>query len=695
MTLRAALLSAGIALLAASACSPAPEDGAETTPEETPEVAPVEPASPARAAPTAPPRPDPVPADGVLAVSANPFNPRSAAAETGFTRREAWRIGVDRPLEFSMDDMWPPFWEGRSVSAGDIDGDGDNDLVFASTEAGLYRYANDGAGRFERIEEDLGRFADMPVFNAALVDLDDDGWLDLFLATYQEGNWAVRNNGGVFDFAGAQEVANREDAILSIALAFADIDGDGDLDAALGNWAAGWYREIPGEESRNRILFNDGSGLDGESFIDLPGLPGETLTILLSDLDQDGAADLIVGNDFEIPDAYYFGDGEGGFAQIMRADGLVPMSTDTTMALKSADLDNDGGFEIYAAQIAGRAQSVSERLKMQPIAQYCDVIERESDRAICDLNMEIKDWYRSGNQLDPSNSARCAELQGEYRDECRAMMMKDLAIQSDNPDLCALILTSQPRARQLCEIHFRPFQRPSRAQFEANIPFIRHRNVLLHPVEGRRYEETAEQSGLEVGGWSWDVKIADFDNDEWQDVYVVNGTWVPNEVTPSNLFFHNQGEGRFVEASEPFGLEDYLMTAAAAQLDIDHDGDLDILTVPVNGPVAAFINNSQSGAAIAFELRDELGNHFGVGARIEIVYGDEGERRQVREIQTGGGFMSFDAPVAHFGLGPHERVRETRIHWPSGGFSVIEDPLEAGALYTITRTAGTAALSGE
>lgn len=688
MTLSALLSTAGLCLLAA--CSPAPEEAAEVEP-----VAPAAP--PVEAAPEqAPaPRPEPALAEGVLSVSSRPFNPRSPAAETGFTRQEAWRIGVDQPMEFAMDDMWPPFWEGRSISAGDIDGDGDNDLIIASTEVGLYRYANDGAGGFERVEQALGRFADMPVFNAALVDLDDDGWLDLFLATYQEGNWAVRNVEGVFDFEGALEVANREDAVLSIALAFADVDRDGDLDVALGNWAAGWYREIPGEESRNRVVFNAGGGLDGSSFLDLPGLPGETLTVLLSDLDQDGAADLVVGNDFEIPDSYYFGDGEGGFDQVMRADGLVPMSTDTTMALKSADLDNDGGFEIYAAQIAGRAQSVSERLKMQPIELYCETVERESDRAICDLNMEIKGWYRSGNQLDPSNSARCADLEGEYRDQCRAMMMKDLAIQSDNPDLCALILTSQPRARQLCEIHFLPFERPSRADFEANIPFIRHRNVLLDPAEGRRYAEVAEDRGLEVGGWSWDVKIGDFDNDEWQDVYVVNGTWVPNEVTPSNLFFHNQGDGNFTEASGPFGLEDYLMTAAAAQLDIDHDGDLDILTVPVNGPVAAFVNNSQDGAAIAFELRDALGNHLGVGARIEIAYGETGERRQVREIQSGGGFMSFDAPVAHFGLGAHERIAEVRIFWPDGGYSVITDPLEAGALYTITRTAGTVAQSGE
>ncbi len=81
--------------------------------------------------------------------------------------------------------MWPPFWEGRSLSTGDIDGDGDPDLVIASTEAGLYLYDNNGGGEFTRIDADLGPIADLDVFNAALVDIDNDGWLDLFLATWR------------------------------------------------------------------------------------------------------------------------------------------------------------------------------------------------------------------------------------------------------------------------------------------------------------------------------------------------------------------------------------------------------------------------------------------------------------------------------------------------------------------------------
>ena len=105
------------------------------------------------------------------------------------------------------------------------------------------------------------------------------------------------------------------------------------------------------------------------------------------------------------------------------------------------------------------------------------------------------------------------------------------------------------------------------------------------------------EQGLEVGGWSWDVKIIDVDNNGFQDMLIVNGTWVPNEVTPSKIFYHNTGKGKFDEKTVEFGFEDYLITPAAVAVDIDNDGDIDFITAPVNGPAIVFINNSQGGNA--------------------------------------------------------------------------------------------------
>ena len=619
-----------------------------------------------------------------ISISSEPFNPASPGGDSLFTREEAWTIGIDHPVEFSFGDMWPPFWEGRSISSGDIDRDGDIDLVYASTRQGLYIYLNDGSGQFQRRELADVSLERMPIFNAVLVDVDNSGWLDLFITTYRDGMFVIPNQNGQFDPTQRRQVENRADAILALAVSFGDLNRDGWLDLAAGNWAAGWYRRVPGEESRNRIIYNDGGRLSGAQYEDLPGIPGETLSILFSDVDGDGWQDLLVGNDFEVPDYFYFNNGQGDLQPVTYQDGRIPMTTTTTMSINSADLNADGRLDIYAGQIAGRASGISDRLRMQPIEQYCEALARAPDREVCQRNIDIKQWYRAGNSLDPGNARRCAELDGAFRDECRGMMIKDLAIQTNNPDNCALIPTSQPRIRSFCEIHFLPTRAMTATEQDAAIRQILTRNVLLLQNEGGGFDERAEALQLEVGGWTWDVSVADFDLDGLLDVYIVNGTWVPNEVTPSNIFLRGRPDGGFEELTEASGLTDFLMTAAATTTDIDGDGDLDILTVPVNGPPILFRNNIQDARAVRFEFDDHVGNRFGIGVQASAIF-DSGVDR-VREVQLGGGFMSFDDPSIVFGLGQAAQIDRILLSWPDGGRDEIEGPFRPGNNYRISRT---------
>ena len=625
---------------------------------------------------------------GIVSVEARAFNARNPLSEhkRPFTRKEAHHLGIDRAIEFSFADMWPPFWEGRSVASGDIDRDGDIDVVMASTVRGLYVYLNNGSGFFtEREVSTLHGFQDLPVFNAVLVDLDNDTWLDLFVTTYKEGNYWIPNVSGTFAFDRAVSVKNRSDANLSLAVAFADIDKDGDLDGALGNWTAGWYRRIPGEESRNRLIFNHSGVFDGSDYEDLAGMPGETLSILFTDINGDRHTDLLVANDFEQPDIFYLGDEAGNFSAITADDQRIPHSTTTTMSVKTADILNVGRPSIYLAQIAGRSSGVSERLNMQAIEKYCDTVERASDKAICQRNIDIKSWYRAGNSFDPSYAHRCAELPERDNTECKAMLVKDLAIQKNDSALCDLIPKVQLKAAQYCRAHFLPAPRYNAQQMKSEIAQIKGRNVLLSPDEGSRYLDRTLESNLDVGGWSWDVKIGDYDHDAWQDVYIVNGTWVPNEVSPSNLFYHNRSDGTFTEAAAEFGLDDYHMTAAATQFDMDGDGDLDFLTMPVNAPPKAFINNNESGHSLMLQFNDEIGNYYGIGAVVTVFAGENDQLQLSRELQLGGGFMSFDAPQLHFGLGQTTHVNRLSIDWADGSSSRINERFTSGHLYTISR----------
>jgi ASPIC and UnbV len=59
----------------------------------------------------------------------------------------------------------------------------------------------------------------------------------------------------------------------------------------------------------------------------------------------------------------------------------------------------------------------------------------------------------------------------------------------------------------------------------------------------------------------------------------------------------------------------------------------------------------------------------------------------VREIEAGGGFLSFDAPIAYFGLGDFQQVERVEVQWSTGERSEIPGAFSAGSRYVIHRQA--------
>ena len=90
---------------------------------------------------------------------------------------------------------------------------------------------------------------------------------------------------------------------------------------------------------------------------------------------------------------------------------------------------------------------------------------------------------------------------------------------------------------------------------------------------------------------------------------------------------------------------------------------------------------------MTFSFRDRQANHDGIGNKISIFYGVDDSLVQVREIKSGGGFLSHEAPVAHFGLGQEQTVGKIRIQWSDGEVSNINETFRAGQHYVIERAA--------
>ena len=641
---------------------------------------------------------------GKISVFATPFVKRSPAGDTPFTRSEAWHLGVDRPNLFGIKDMVIPFQQAQgSIAAADLDNDGDPDVILSDSNGGIRIYLNDGTGQFRQPRLDLPKIKGFSVLHAAPADINNDGWIDLVLTTFANGEFLLLNEKGNFSENRLIKLKNQPRSRHVMALAFGDLDKNGLLEIVLGNHSAlpGFFEK--GEYDRNRIIFNKGSDKAGVKHYDTSGAPGETLTLLLSDINQDGNLDLIEGNDFSEPDLFSFGDGTGKLKQITANSKIIPHSTLTTMSAKSADLNNDLKLEIYLSQIAGRSKGLFGRVDLRSYEDYCLGIERYRDIISCKDNLKIKEWHRPlVYRFSQELVSKCKAMNKEYIWDCYSLLLRNLAFLSKKPELCDRIPVEKKRFRLLCNYYIEAKKHIGKRgeatpedgtismymtgeDLVNDIPQIFGANVLLVNRGDGKFEDRAKAANLEIGAWSWDVKIFDFDNDGDQDIHILNGDWMLNEFAPSNILMRNDGELKFTNQTKEFGLIDYLVITGSAAADFDNDGDIDQIAQSINGPVISYKNNSQSGNTIAFEYRDFIGNHFGIGNKIVIHYGENGAKKQLRELKLGGGYMSYDAPVVHFGLGEYDVVQKIEIEWSTGETSNIKGPFKTNASYRIER----------
>jgi hypothetical protein len=130
-----------------------------------------------------------------------------------------------------------------AVPAGDLDGDGDVDVVVANDLAENWVYLNDGTGRFAPAWP-VGPEIE-PTRSAQLYDLDRDGDLDLLITNRGASNGLFLNYGNG-RFGPKREFGEPQGS--TIAVAVGDVDGDGDPDLVLANR----------DGQANQVLLNDG-----------------------------------------------------------------------------------------------------------------------------------------------------------------------------------------------------------------------------------------------------------------------------------------------------------------------------------------------------------------------------------------------------------------------------------------------------
>jgi len=503
---------------------------------------------------------------------------------------------------------------------------------------------------------------------AALVDYDNDGWLDAFVLSgtrLQEGarreiawpngkaptNRLYRNRrNGTFEDVTARVGLTRTGWASSVCAG--DYDNDG------------WTDLFVTYFGRNVLYRNDGSAFrDVTSSANLAAKAdrwGSGCTFV--DFDRDGRLDLFVANylAFDLATAsepgkgpnclwkgvavncgpkglptdtnlLYRNNGDGTFADVSARSGVDRVTGRYSMTASAADVDEDGWPDIYVAT--------------------------DSTAAIL---------YR--NNKDGTFTDIAVESGAAFNDQGSPQAGMGLAVSDYNLD----------GRLDLLKTHFAD-----------DIP------ALYRNLGKGLFEDVAMAAGLGAQNRhvEWGSGMPDLDNDGLADILYVTGNVYPEieSVLPEyphrgpRVVFRNLDGARFhdVTAVSGPGVAARHSSRGAAFGDVDNDGDVDVLVMNMNEPPSLLINSaSRVNHWLMLHLQGARSNRSAIGATVIVR---AGPRRQARVVLSQSSYYSHDDLRVHVGLGSAAVADEVEIRWPSGGVQRLEKVTGDQVLQVIER----------
>ncbi|WP_203256372.1 VCBS repeat-containing protein [Hyunsoonleella ulvae] len=513
---------------------------------------------------------------------------------------------------------YPYLYMGGGISVGDINNDGLEDLFFTGNMVANRLYLNKGNLKFEDITETAGVAGDKRWYTGTtMADVNNDGFLDIYCLvggqSQPKQNELYINNGDN-TFTESAKSFGLDDIGNSVDATFFDYDNDGDLDVFVANYPITPfnYNSFNYKMRMDRVTDDETDNLyknNGKTFTKVTSEANVkqyslSLSVTAADLNNDGWTDLYVSNDFGSPDCMYINNKDGSFTdQIKRTTNHTAFYG---MGVDIADFNNDGLLDI---------------LQMD--------MDAESNRR-SKANMA---------SMNPQMFKNIESVGFQYQFMQNTLQM-------------------------------------GTGIYEDNLP---------------KFSDISRLAGLSSTDWSWAPLFADLDNDGWKDVFISNGTRreinnkdyfislkgkkknkdsllskslkIPSEKI-DNYVFKNNGDLTFTKVNKQWGIQQEGFSNGAVYVDLDNDGDLEIITNNIDETAVVFENkSSDSKNYLVFKCKGALKNPFGIGTKIEI---EQEALKQTQELTLSRGFQSSVAPKLHFGLGDAKSVKQVKVIWPDG-----------------------------
>ncbi len=519
-------------------------------------------------------------------------------------------------------------FNGGGVAVADFDQDGLSDLFFTGNQVSNRLYLNEGKFKFLDISKGAGIMAeDRWCTGSVVVDINHDGWPDIYVATAMKKGPGERNNllfinqgkdaAGNISFKEMAAAYGVADGGNSMGAAFLDYDLDGDLDLYVLN-----NEQLTAKPTNFREKVKDGSAVNNDSFYKNNGdgtftnvtietgivFEGFGLGLVVSDINNDGWPDIHVSNDYITNDILYINNQDGTFSNKTKEN--LRHQSQFSMGADIADFNNDAQPDLITIDMLGEGNFRKKTTIGKNVYQTY-------------LNNETfgYDYQYVRNMLHVNNGpeipfSEIGLMAGVYQtDWSWAPLFGDV----DNDGMRDLLITNGfPR-----DITDKDF-----ANYRADVGNVASVRQLLDSIPI--------------------VKI-------------------------SNYSYRNIGGMGFEDSGATWGLNIPSFSNGAALVDLDLDGDLDYVVNNINDPAFIFENllnqTEKAPHYLRVKLKGPTKNPQGLGTKVLVR--PTSEKLLYEEMQVSRGYMSSIEGVLHFGLDSIDSVAEVTVLWPDGKKSIL------------------------
>jgi hypothetical protein len=562
-------------------------------------------------------------------------------------------------------------------------------------------------------------------------DIDHDGYPDLVLLTGSQKRGTVGSatpdvlvlmnrpsTGGGRTFVDETQTsglfqtrdASTTETRVSDLVAFADVDGDGNLDAFSGIN----FDPANPVSDRNEVMINDGHGHFTFAAASDPGAITEPngYQAVYTDIDNDGALDLLTTYWYK-PNAeigsqqqLFHGNGDGTFSAITQGSGLLMNNTGSTASLlqgtnsrpsfgaMACDLDGDGYPEILVSSYGGESNLLYKNDGSGNFARIAkgafdgdDIVDyHDNEYFLCYCTAHSTDAYCAGAAKP---GIQCPQPVDSYWQ----VGVSDSPAMANGNNFSAACRDidgdGKPDLFQGTIRHWWAGNATDPSQILHN-DTIAGGDVTLTRVDSQTSNITYPH--LDPMGWNEGIQqtsLVDMDNDGRVDI--LNGG--SDYAYQYGHLFIQQTDGTFQDLAQQWGLVFPCMDGLAIA-DYDRDGDLDVVVrgslfrdcatgwKPISGkdpgfagykvPEVHIFTNDASEHASWLEVRlastDGATNRMGIGAKVAVTVNGV---TQVQEVQGshGIGSESDDPGVLFFGLGACAAIDKIVVTWPNQAHS--------------------------